>query len=29
MGEGLGEMLTTELGKINKFQMLEVNQMAI
>jgi curli biogenesis system outer membrane secretion channel CsgG len=26
MGEGLGEMLTTELGKINKFQMLEVNQ---
>jgi curli biogenesis system outer membrane secretion channel CsgG len=28
MGEGLGEMLTTELGKINKFQMLEVNQIA-
>ena len=27
MGEGLGEMLTTELGKINKFQMLEVNQL--
>jgi curli biogenesis system outer membrane secretion channel CsgG len=26
MGEGLGEMLTTELGKLNKFQMLEVNQ---
>ena len=26
MGSGLGEMLTTELGKINKFQMLEVNQ---
>jgi curli biogenesis system outer membrane secretion channel CsgG len=26
MGEGLGEMLTTELGKINKFQMLEINQ---
>jgi len=26
MGEGLGEMLTTDLGKINKFQMLEVNQ---
>jgi curli biogenesis system outer membrane secretion channel CsgG len=26
MGEGLGEMLTTELGKTNKFQMLEVNQ---
>jgi curli biogenesis system outer membrane secretion channel CsgG len=28
MGEGLGEMLTTDLGKINKFQMLEVNQIA-
>jgi curli biogenesis system outer membrane secretion channel CsgG len=28
MGEGLGEMLTTELGKLNKFQMLEVNQIA-
>ena len=28
MGEGLGEMLTTELGKINKFQMLEVSQIA-
>ena len=27
MGAGLGEMLTTELGKINKFQMLEVNQL--
>ena len=27
MGEGLGEMLTTELGKINKFQMLEINQL--
>jgi curli biogenesis system outer membrane secretion channel CsgG len=27
MGSGLGEMLTTELGKINKFQMLEVNQL--
>ncbi len=27
LGEGLGEMLTTELGKINKFQMLEVNQL--
>ena len=26
MGEGLGEMLTTELGKINKFQMLEINR---
>ena len=26
MGEGLSEMLTTELGKINKFQMLEINQ---
>ena len=26
MGEGLGEMLTTELGKLNKFQMLEINQ---
>src|ERR1017187_9357077 len=26
MGEGLGKMLTTELGKINKFQMLEINQ---
>ena len=27
MGEGLGEMLTTELGKINKFQMLEINDL--
>jgi curli biogenesis system outer membrane secretion channel CsgG len=27
MGAGLGEMLTTELGKINKFQMLEVSQL--
>ena len=27
MGEGLGEMLTTELGKLNKFQMLEINQL--
>jgi curli biogenesis system outer membrane secretion channel CsgG len=27
MGEGLGEMLTTELGKINKFQMLEINNL--
>ena len=27
VGQGLGEMLTTELGKINKFQMLEVNQL--
>lgn len=27
MGEGLGEMLTTELGKINKFDMLEINQL--
>ena len=27
MGEGLGEMLTTELGKCNKFQMLEINQL--
>lgn len=26
MGEGLSEMFTTELGKINKFQMLEINQ---
>ncbi len=27
MGEGLGEMLTTELGKLNKFQMLEINDL--
>lgn len=27
IGEGLGEMLTTELGKINKFQMLEINDL--
>ena len=27
MGEGLGEMLTTELGKANKFQMLEINDL--
>ena len=27
MGAGLGEMLTTELGKINKFQMLEINDL--
>ena len=27
MGSGLGEMLTTELGKINKFQMLEINDL--
>jgi len=27
MGDGLGEMLTTELGKINKFQMLEINDL--
>ena len=27
VGEGLGEMLTTELGKINKFQMLEINDL--
>jgi curli biogenesis system outer membrane secretion channel CsgG len=27
MGEGLGEMLTTELGKISKFQMLEINDL--
>ena len=26
MGQGLSEMLTTELGKINKFQMLEISQ---
>ena len=27
MGQGLGEMLTTELGKIHKFQMLEINDL--
>lgn len=27
MGSGLGEMLTTELGKANKFQMLEINDL--
>jgi curli biogenesis system outer membrane secretion channel CsgG len=27
MGAGLGEMLTTELGKANKFQMLEINDL--
>jgi curli biogenesis system outer membrane secretion channel CsgG len=27
MGEGLGEMLTTELGSLNKFQMLEINDL--
>ena len=27
LGAGLGEMLTTELGKLNKFQMLEINQL--
>jgi curli biogenesis system outer membrane secretion channel CsgG len=27
MGAGLGEMLTTELGKLHKFQMLEINDL--